>query len=130
MVEAAGVEPAPPQNANWLMARDFSSELSDNSLPCCQFVVLWSALESSGVLPSLGDIVETGMGRMKDGRCNLQTDQSTPRAPRLHALSHGGARDVHTGHIGAGVLTDFGELFHGTRRPPGVEPLHVAGEQL
>jgi hypothetical protein len=23
MVEAMGVEPAPPQNANWLMARDF-----------------------------------------------------------------------------------------------------------
>src|SRR5215475_11259360 len=23
LVEAAGVEPAPPQNANWLMARDF-----------------------------------------------------------------------------------------------------------
>src|SRR6266571_4422795 len=59
LVEAAGVEPAPPQNANWLMARDFSSELSVNSLPCCQFVVLWSALQCSGVLPSLGDILET-----------------------------------------------------------------------
>src|SRR6266704_2826813 len=46
LVEAAGVEPAPPQNVNWLMARDFSSELSVNSLPCCQFVVLWSAPES------------------------------------------------------------------------------------
>src|SRR5260221_1407449 len=35
---AAGVEPAPPQNANWLMARDF--------------------LESSGVLPSIGEMLE------------------------------------------------------------------------
>ena len=59
MVEAAGVEPAPPQNANWLMTRDFSSQVIANSLPCCQFVVLWSALLFSGVLPSLGDIVET-----------------------------------------------------------------------
>ena len=51
MVEAAGVEPAPPQSANWLMAC--------GSLSCCQFVVHWSALESSGILPSLGDILET-----------------------------------------------------------------------
>src|SRR5262245_22316770 len=58
MVEAAGVEPAPPQNANWLMARDFSSEVVGNSLPCCQLVVLWGALESSRVVPSLGDILE------------------------------------------------------------------------
>src|SRR6266446_8435519 len=58
MVEAAGVEPAPLQNANWLMARDFSSELTGNSLPCCQFVVLWSALLCSGMLPSLGDMLE------------------------------------------------------------------------
>ena len=27
LVEAAGVEPAPPQNANWLMARDFRLSL-------------------------------------------------------------------------------------------------------
>ena len=52
MVEAAGVEPAPPQNANWLMARDFRRNpleircLPENSL-------------CSGVLPSLGDILET-----------------------------------------------------------------------
>src|SRR6266705_3477544 len=53
LVEAAGVEPAPHRNTNWLMARDFSSELAGNSLPCGQLVVLWSALESSGVLPGL-----------------------------------------------------------------------------
>ena len=56
---AAGVEPAPPQNANWLMARDFTSEPVGNTLPCCQLVVLWSALEFSGVLPSLGGMLET-----------------------------------------------------------------------
>ena len=28
MVEAAVVEPAPPPNANWLMARDFLSSVS------------------------------------------------------------------------------------------------------
>src|SRR2546422_258711 len=50
MVEAAGVEPAPPQSANWLMARDFSSELSGNSLPCGQLLVLSISLESSPVL--------------------------------------------------------------------------------
>ena len=59
MVEAAGVEPVPTENANRLMARDFSSQVIGNSLPCSQLVVLRSALESSGVLPSLGDILET-----------------------------------------------------------------------
>ena len=58
-MEAAGVEPAPLQKANWLMARDFSSELAGNSLPCGQLVVLWSAPQCSGVLPSLGDMLET-----------------------------------------------------------------------
>ena len=67
VVEAAGVEPASPQNANWLMARDFSSQVTGNSLPCGQLVVLWSALESSGVLPSLGDILETSAARREDG---------------------------------------------------------------
>jgi enamine deaminase RidA (YjgF/YER057c/UK114 family) len=57
-VEAAGVEPVPAEIVNWPMARDFSSEVLCNSLPCGQLVVLWSALESSGVLPSLGDIME------------------------------------------------------------------------
>src|SRR6266705_5001312 len=51
-VEAAGVEPAPPQNANWLMARDFRRNLLETR---CLVV---NSL-SSGVLPSLGDIVET-----------------------------------------------------------------------
>ena len=36
-----------------------TSQLIDNSLPCGQLVVLWSPLQSSGVLPSLGDILET-----------------------------------------------------------------------
>ncbi len=52
MVEAAGVEPAPPPNADWLMARDFRR----NGLTTGCLVV---NLLSSGVLPSLGDIVET-----------------------------------------------------------------------
>ena len=52
MVEAAGVEPAPPQNANWLMARDFRR----NSL---EMRCLLGDSLCSGVLPSLGDIVET-----------------------------------------------------------------------
>src|SRR5580765_5018356 len=57
LVEAAGVEPAPHENTNGLMARDLSSQLAGNSLPCGQLVVLWSALESSGILPSLGDLL-------------------------------------------------------------------------
>ena len=53
MVEAAGVEPAPPQNANWLMARDFRRNCLEirclvvNSL--CSGV-LSCALECSPVL--------------------------------------------------------------------------------
>ena len=53
MVEAAGVEPAPSQNANWLMARDFRRNSLDirclvvNSL--CSGV-LWRPLECSPVL--------------------------------------------------------------------------------
>ena len=50
VVEAAGVEPVSAENANRPMARDFSSQVVGNSLPCCQLVVLWSALESSPVL--------------------------------------------------------------------------------
>jgi hypothetical protein len=56
MVEAAGVEPAPPQNANWLMARDFRRKclvircLVVNLLSSG---VLWSPLESSPVLETL-----------------------------------------------------------------------------
>src|SRR5437867_601665 len=56
MVEAAGVEPDPAENANWLMARDFSSKLVGNSLPCGRLVVL---MECTGVLPCLGDMLET-----------------------------------------------------------------------
>jgi hypothetical protein len=67
VVEAAGVEPFPAEIANWLMARDFSSQVVVNSLPCGQFVVLWSALESSGVLPSSGDILETVTGTFAFG---------------------------------------------------------------
>ena len=52
MVEAAGVEPAPHPNANWLMARDFRP----HSLKIRCLVI--NSL-CSGVLPSLGDIVET-----------------------------------------------------------------------
>jgi len=52
MVEAAGVEPASPGNANWLMARDFRRNLLE--IRCLVVNSL-----CSGVLPSLGDIVET-----------------------------------------------------------------------
>jgi hypothetical protein len=84
VVEAAGVEPAPPQKANWLMTRDFSSELSGNSLPCCQFVVLWSALLFSGVLPSLGEIVET-VGLHAGPTLSRPADcrRSEPESPEL-----------------------------------------------
>ncbi len=44
VVEAAGVEPDSGSSANLLMGCD----LRWNPLPCCQFVVLWSVLESSG----------------------------------------------------------------------------------
>lgn len=70
MAEAAGVEPFPAENSNRLMARDFSSAVVGNSLPCCQLVVLWSPLECSGVLPSPGDILETA------------SPSSHPRSPR------------------------------------------------
>ena len=60
-MEAAGVEPAPPRNTNWLMVRDFSSDLAGNSLPCGQLVVLWSALESSG---GYGDFMMVSRARL------------------------------------------------------------------
>ncbi len=83
MVEAAGVEPAPPQNANWLMARDFSSDLAGNSLPCGQLVVLWSALESSGVLPSLGDMVEMGWPTRRSSQIDRCTSVRSERSRRF-----------------------------------------------
>ena len=52
MVEAAGVEPVPPQNANWLMARDFRRN-------CLEIRCLVVNSLCSGVRPSLGDILET-----------------------------------------------------------------------
>ena len=52
MVEAAGVEPAPPRNANWLMARDFRrNTLEIRCLPGDSLC--------SGVLPCLGDMLDT-----------------------------------------------------------------------
>ena len=51
-VEAAGVEPASPLCANWLMARDFRQ----NSLETRCLVV---NLLSSGVLPGLDDMLKT-----------------------------------------------------------------------
>jgi len=50
LVEAAGVEPAPPQNANWLMARDFRLSLLE---------IRCHVVDSlcSGVLPSPGDML-------------------------------------------------------------------------
>ena len=53
MVEAAGVEPAPPQNANWLMARDFRRNCLTTRCLVANLLcsgVLWCALESSPVL--------------------------------------------------------------------------------
>jgi hypothetical protein len=46
LVEAAGVEPASPQNANSVDGARLSSQPLGDSLPCCQFVVLWSAPQS------------------------------------------------------------------------------------
>jgi len=51
-VEAVGVEPAPPQNANWLMVRDFRRN-------CLEIRCLVVNSLCSGVLPSLGDMLET-----------------------------------------------------------------------
>lgn len=72
------------------MARDFSSQRVDNSLPCGQLVVLWSALESAGVLPSLGDILETGDGC---GEPELVTRNDFPASrpftiPSVVAVAH------------------------------------------
>ena len=58
MVEAAGVEPAPPQSANWLMARDFRrNSLEIRCLPGNSLCsgVLSSALECSPVWRHIGD---------------------------------------------------------------------------
>ena len=48
-MEAEGVEPAPPQNANQVDAARLFAEVSGNSLSSGQLVVLWSALEPSPV---------------------------------------------------------------------------------
>lgn len=54
-MEAAGVGPVPPQDANGLMARDFRRD-------CLEIRRLVVNSLCSEVLPSLGDIMETGDG--------------------------------------------------------------------
>jgi len=49
MVEAAGAELASPQNVNRVMARDFRRTSLETRCP----------LECTGILPSLGDMLET-----------------------------------------------------------------------
>jgi hypothetical protein len=52
MVEAAGIEPLSPTNTNPMMANDFGFyDMKASELP--------RRFESPGVLPSLGDILET-----------------------------------------------------------------------
>jgi hypothetical protein len=52
LVEAAGIEPEPSVNPNPMMAHDFGFYcLKSLKLPC--------RFESPGVLPNLGDILET-----------------------------------------------------------------------
>src|SRR5262245_43923165 len=58
MVEAAGDEHAPYQDANWLVARNFR-----RSSPGIRCLVLNSLC--SGVLPSLGDMLETSRARRR-----------------------------------------------------------------
>ena len=64
VVEAAGIEPVLPLNPNLLMARDFGCyDVKTIELP--------RRFESPGVLPSLGDILETRRGALSPtpGRC-------------------------------------------------------------
>jgi len=66
VVEAAGVEPAPPQNANWLMARDFRRN-------CLETRCLVVNSLCSGVLPGLV-AVGTPVARLpqhRSGRAGL-----------------------------------------------------------
>ena len=52
MVEAAGIEPLFPVNPNPMMANDFG-------FYCVKTFELQRRFDSPGVLPSLGEIVET-----------------------------------------------------------------------
>ena len=78
MVEAAGVEPAPPQHVNWLMARDFRRNcltircLVVNSLSSG---VHWSPLESSPVL----EIFWRRTGRKRSANAPAPRTHADPR---------------------------------------------------
>jgi hypothetical protein len=52
LVEAAGIEPFSPLNPNPMMANDFG-------FYCVKAFGLQRRFDSPGVLPSLGDILET-----------------------------------------------------------------------
>ncbi len=60
LVEAAGIEPLLPTNLNPMMANDFGLyDMKTFELP--------RRFESPGVLPSLGDILETQASRRTPG---------------------------------------------------------------